>query len=576
MCKKRCRTQCAKAVGEHFTAVSAEHSPVDLSQLPSYLPALPPPQVEEYQVFEKLKRLKNTRSTLEIDIENKLRKEVAVELTVPLTNIVNACLQTHTWPRLWKHEKVTPTPKVSPVLEIKDLRKISGTSDYNKLLESFIKDYIMEDVGNKIDLSQYGGRKGVGTEHMVVALVDRVLALLDQNPAKSAVILSGVDWANAFARGDPTTTVAKFIKLGLRSSLIPLLIDYFSERKITVYFNSEKSSVIKLIGGFPEGSLIGQDAFIVASNDSASTTEPEDRFKYIDDLEISELINLAGLLIDYDCMSHVPSDVPVEHKFLPPQATKTQGYLDSIQSWTSENLMKINSSKSNYMVLSRCQEDFTTRLTINGDVIERKKAVKILGVWISEDAGDWSINISEICKKAYGRISMLSKLKYAGISIEDLLEIYCLFIRSKAEYCSVVFASSLTLEQKKKLENIEKTCLRIILQEMYIGYPEACEMLAILPLTARREARMLSYAKKCVKHPTNARFFPRNPNDHVNPLIREREPFIVNFARTEAYRRSTVPTCQRLLNSYYREHPERLGRQPRNPNCEGARDRPPG
>ena len=171
---------------------------------------------------------------------------------------------------------------------------------------------------------------------------------------------------------------------------------------------------------------------------------------------------------------------------------------------------------------------------------------------------------------------MLSKLKYAGISIEDLLEIYCLFIRSKAEYCSVVFASSLTLEQKKKLENIEKTCLRIILQEMYIGYPEACEMLAILPLTARREARMLSYAKKCVKHPTNSRFFPRNPNDHVNPLIREREPFIVNFARTEAYRRSTVPTCQRLLNSYYREHPERLGRQPRNPNCEGARDRPPG
>ena len=179
--------------------------------------------------------------------------------------------------------------------------------------------------------------------------------------------------------------------------------------------------------------------------------------------------------------------------------------------WTTHNLMKINSSKSNYMVISRCQEDFATRLTINGDVIERKKVVKILGVWISEDAGDWSINISEICKKAYGRILMLSKFKYAGVSVEDLLEIYCLFVRSKAEYCSVVFASSLTLEQKKKLENIEKTCLRIILQEMYIGYPEACEMLAILPLTARREARMLSYAKKCVKHPTNATFFPQRP-----------------------------------------------------------------
>ena len=48
--------ECAEAVVEHFAAVSAEHSPVDLSQLPSYLPALPPPKVEEYEVFEKLKK----------------------------------------------------------------------------------------------------------------------------------------------------------------------------------------------------------------------------------------------------------------------------------------------------------------------------------------------------------------------------------------------------------------------------------------------------------------------------------------------------------------------------------------
>ena len=324
----------------------------------------------------------------------------------------------------------------------------------------------------------------------------------------SAVILSGVDWANAFARGDPTTTIAKFIKLGLRPSLVPLLIDYFSERKMTVHFNTARSSVIGLVGGFPEGSLIGQDAYIVASNDSAEMTEPEDRFKYIDDLEISELINLAGILVDYDVLSHVPSDISVGQKFLPPQATRSQGYLNSIQSWTTDNLMKINTSKTNYMVFSRCQENFATRLSINGDVIDRKKVVKILGVWISEDAGDWSINISDICKKSYARISMLSKLKYAGLSVEDLLEIYCLFIRSKAEYCSVVFAPSLTLDQVRKLENIEKTCLRIILQEMYIGYLEACEMLGIFSVTKRRHNRLLGFAKKCVRHPTNKRFFP--------------------------------------------------------------------
>ena len=76
---------------------------------------------------------------------------------------------------------------------------------------------------------------------------------------------------------------------------------------------------------------------------------------------------------------------------------------------------------------------------------------KILGVWLTEDAGNWHKNVSEICKKAYGRVSILTKLKYDGVSKEDLIEIYCFFIRSCAGYCAVVFHSSLTQEQCKKL-----------------------------------------------------------------------------------------------------------------------------
>ena len=327
---------------------------------------------------------------------------------------------------------------------------------------------------------------------------------------------------------------------------------------MTVQFNQAKSSLYKLVGGFPEGGIIGQNSFIVASNDNADMVAQEDRFKYIDDLEITEVICLAGILIDYDFLQHVPSDIGVEQQYLPPQMTQSQIHLDAIQTWTDRNLMKINTTKTNYMIISRSQENFTTRLSINGDKIDRQSVVKVLGVWISEDVGDWSYNISQICKKAYGRISMLSKLKYAGVTKEDLIEIYCLFVRSRAEYCSTAFGSSITIEQDKKLTNIEKTCLRIILQEMYVGYLPACEMTGLQPISDRRKNRMLSYAKKCLKHPINSRFFPKNEAMAVEPIIRQREPFKVNFARTEAYKKSTIPTCQRLLNSYFLEHPELL------------------
>ena len=62
----------------------------------------------------------------------------------------------------------------------------------------------------------------------------------------------------------------------------------------------------------------------------------------------------------------------------------------------------------------KVKEVFATRLQIGGLTIEEeeKNACKVLGVWITEDAGDWTRNTKEICKSAYSRISMLTKLKY--------------------------------------------------------------------------------------------------------------------------------------------------------------------
>ena len=96
---------------------------------------------------------------------------------------------------------------------LKDVRKVASTSDYNNVLESVIKDFITENIGKNLDPKQFGGKKGHGTEHMIVALMDRVL--MDNNDTKSAVLKAGVDWSSAFECGDPTTRTARFIKMGL-------------------------------------------------------------------------------------------------------------------------------------------------------------------------------------------------------------------------------------------------------------------------------------------------------------------------------------------------------------------------
>ena len=107
---------------------------------------------------------------------------------------------------------------------------------------------------------------------------------------------------------------------------------------------------------------------------------------------------------------------------------------------------------------------------------------------------------------------MLTKLKYAGVSIEDLVDIFILFIRSITEYCSVAFHSSLTIEQSEKIEQIQKTCLKVILGDMYISYSSALEMTNLTKLSDRREKRCLDFARKCLKHPRNNRLFPITKN----------------------------------------------------------------
>ena len=118
-------------------------------------------------------------------------------------------------------------------------------------------------------------------------------------------------------------------------------------------------------------------------------------YKYIDDLNILELILMTSLLQEYDYHEHVPNDIGINDKFLPPHTFQMQESLNSITKWTQENLMKLNSKKSNYIFFTRTKDkDFQTRLTMDGQKIDRQECVKILGIWLSEDISDWSLNTS--------------------------------------------------------------------------------------------------------------------------------------------------------------------------------------
>ena len=114
---------------------------------------------------------------------------------------------------MWKYEYVTPVPKVFPTETNEDLRKISGTKNFSKILEALIADPIILDMTPKMAKSQFGNVKGLSIQHYLVKMINKILSILDTNNDKEkyAVVAQLVDWSNAFDRQDQKLCINSFI-----------------------------------------------------------------------------------------------------------------------------------------------------------------------------------------------------------------------------------------------------------------------------------------------------------------------------------------------------------------------------
>ena len=206
-------------------------------------------------------------------------------------------------------------------------------------------------------------------------------------------------------------------------------------------------------------------------------------------------------LSSYNFKQHVASDVSIDHnQFLPQSNILSQGYLNNISEWTDKNLMKLNTSKSKYMVINYTDNyQFNTRLSINENILEQVTETRLLGVIIN-DRLTWHGNTEFIVKKAYKRMLMLQKLYEFSLPAEEMINIYVLYIRSVLESSAVVWHSSITQGEQMEIERVQKVALRIILNGDYESYAHALELTGLPSLSDRRKILCKKFAKNCIRY----------------------------------------------------------------------------
>ena len=159
-------------------------------------PALPNPKritevtdiLQAFEVSARLKGFKKPKSRVAGDIPPELVTRYHDKLAVPLTYVYNQALSTLEWPELWKSETVSLIPKNNSPTGPSELRNLSCTPLFSKVLESLVLDKLKEETS--LSRQQYGGIRGCSTEHFLLDTWNNVIEALEDGSAANLVSIA--------------------------------------------------------------------------------------------------------------------------------------------------------------------------------------------------------------------------------------------------------------------------------------------------------------------------------------------------------------------------------------------------
>ena len=157
--------QSIEKIAKHFAAISQEFLPLNYNLLPPDVQAklnqkvtkIDLPTLEDYDVYEKIKKTKKPRSSVPGDLPRQLVQEFGPELAASAGKIFRNIVSTGHWPKPWRTEYGTPLQKEPNPQTEDQLRIISLTNYLSKVFEQYVMTWLLEYVGNQMDWGQYGG-----------------------------------------------------------------------------------------------------------------------------------------------------------------------------------------------------------------------------------------------------------------------------------------------------------------------------------------------------------------------------------------------------------------------------------
>ena len=150
-------------------------------------------------------------------------------------------------------ETVSVIPKNPAPANLAELRNLSCTPLFSKVLESFIFDRLKDKI--KLSNKQYGGVKGVSTEHFLIDSWNTILTAIEEKDTAANHI--SVDFSKAFNRMNHFHCLEALTDLGADEDAVDWVACFLYGRTMSVKISDTLSKSRTVPGGSPQGSILG-------------------------------------------------------------------------------------------------------------------------------------------------------------------------------------------------------------------------------------------------------------------------------------------------------------------------------